>query len=164
MTIPRQTIAIPLFMVLLFGAGCGAFMYSLQSSFFSKFSLRELVDRNKSIAGLDCASGGGGGSGISVGTGGFGKQGSNSSKLESLGCQISDAEIFDEAKFIQALELSIEQDLNAEKATIVSKTVDANSLNIEYSLNDVAGIVKISAKTGPMRFYTLEADLKEKSK
>ena len=103
----RQAIAISLLVLVQFGAGCSAYMYSLQSSFFSKFSLRELVDRNKSSAGLGCSAGGGGGGGMSAGVGGVGKQGSNFSKLESVACQISDAALFDEVKFIQALKVII---------------------------------------------------------
>jgi hypothetical protein len=93
-----RTIAILLLVLELFGAGCGAYMYSLQSSFFSKFSLKELVDRNESSAGVS------------------------------------------------------------------SKNPDATSFDLEYSLNEVTGTIKISTKKGPMRFYTLEADLREKSK
>ena len=162
--------AIRLFIVLvLFGAGCSSYMYSLQSSFFSNFSLRELVDRNESSAGLNCSDGGNGpgtgGGGMSVGTGGVGKQGSNFSKLESIACQISDAELFDEVKFIHALKVIVEQDLDAQKATIVSsKNPDATSFDLEYTLNEVTGTIKISAQKGPMSFYTLKADLREKSK
>ena len=158
-----RTIAISLLVPVLFGAGCGAYMYSLQSSFFSKFSLRELVDRNKSIAGLDCGAGGGGG--MSAGIGGVGRQESNFSKLESVACQISDAELFDEVKFIEALKVIIEQDLDANKATIVSsKNPDATSFDLDYALNEVTGTIKISTHKGPMRFYTLKAELREKSK
>lgn len=42
----RKTI----FIMLLFVVGCSAYMASLQSSFFSKFSLRDLVERNESTA------------------------------------------------------------------------------------------------------------------
>ena len=166
MMMPHQTIVVPVFVMLLFAAGCGAYMFPFQSSFFSNFSLRKLVERDKTIAGLDCAAGGSGpgGGGMSMGMGGVGNQGSDFSKIESIACQISDAGIFDEAKFIQALQLSIEQELDTEKATIVSKTADASGVNIEYALNKISGTVKISARKGPMRFYTLQADLKEKSK
>ena len=48
-------------MALLPLAACTAYMLSLQSPFFAKFSLRELIERNKSHLGLNCAAGGGGG-------------------------------------------------------------------------------------------------------
>ena len=159
----RKTI----FVLLLFGAGCSAYMASLQSSFFSKFSLRDLVERNESTAGLNCSqsAGGGGGGGASFGTGGVGQKESNFSRLESLSCQIRDAEAFDEPKFIQALKASVEQDLKDSKATIVSsKKTDATSFQLEYALSNVKGTIDISATRGPDRFYTLSANLNEKSK
>jgi hypothetical protein len=161
-----QSIAISLLAVLVLGAGCGAdYMYWLQSSFFSNFSLRELVDRNQPTAGLKCsAERGEGGGGMSAGLGGVGKKESNFSKVESLVCQISDAELFDEVKFIQTLKQSIEQELDSNDATIVSKNSDATSFDLEYALNETTGTVKISAQKGPMSFYTLKADLQEKSK
>ena len=166
----RQEITILLVVMLLFGAaGCSAYMSSFQSSFFANFSLRELVEKNKSIAGLSCsvgAGGGGGGGGMSMGTGGVGKQGSNFNKHESFVCQISDAKLFDEAKFMETLKQNIEQDLDANKARFDSgKNVDANSFHVEYKLSDnVTGTLKILAKKGPMHYYTLQADLSEKSK
>lgn len=162
----RQAIAISLLVLLVFGAGCGAnSMYLFQSEFFSNFSLRGLVDRNESRAGLNCsAEDGAGGGGMSAGTGAVGKKESNFSKAESLACQISDAELFDEVKFFQALKRSIEQDLDSKKGTIVTKNSDATSFDLEYALNDTTGTLKISVQKGPMSFYTLKADLREKSK
>lgn len=161
-------LAILLFVTLLFGACCGAVMRSFQSSFFSKFSLRELVDRSESRAGLECSTGGDGpgGGGMSMGMGGVGKEGSNFSRVDSIACQISDAELFDEAKFIESLKASVEQELNANNGKIISsKNSDASSFDLEYSVSDnVTGTLKISATKGPMRYYTLKADLNEKSK
>ena len=151
--------------LLVFSAGCSAYsMNSLQSAFFSKFSLRELVDKNQSSAGLNCSAGSGGGGGMSAGIGAVGKQESNFGKLESVACQISDAGLFDEVKFIQSLKASIEMDLETDKAKIVTKNSDASGFEFEYALNETTGTIKISAKKGPMSFYTLEADLREKSK
>ena len=103
---------------------------------------------------------------MSMGMGGVGKQGSNFSKVESFACQVSDAELFNEAKFLQALKASIEQDLSANNGTIVSsKNSDASSFDLEYSIGDnLTGTLKVSATKGPMRYYTLTADLNEKSK
>ena len=161
----RHAIAISLLVVVLFGAGCRAYsMYSLQSSFFSKFSLRELVDKNQSSAGLNCSAGSGGGGGMGAGMGAVGKQESNFSRFESVACQIPGAELFDEVKFVQALKASIEQDLESDKAKIVTKNSDATSFEVEYAVNETTGTVKIVAKKGPMSFYTVEAELREKSK
>ena len=156
-----------IFIMLLFGVGCSAYMASLQSSFFSKFSLRDLVERNESTAGLNCSqsAGGGGGGGSSIGTGGVGQKESNFNRLESLSCQLTDVDAFDEPKFIQALKATVEKDLKETKATIVSsKNADARSFQIEYALDNVKGTIDISATRGPDRFYTLKANLNEKSK
>lgn len=155
-----------IFIVLLVAVGCSAYMASLQSSFFSKFSLRDLVERNGSTAGLNCSqsAGGGGGGGSGFGTGGVGRMESNFSRMESISCQIKDADAFDEPKFIQALKASVEKDLKDSKATIVnSKNADATSFQLEYAVSNIKGTIDISA-TRADRFYTLNANLNEKSK
>lgn len=143
-------------------AGCTAYMSSLQSSFFSRFSLRQLVERNKSVHGLNCSVGGGGG-GMRTGTGGVGRKQSNFHKAESFSCQLTDAEQFDETKFIQALKRSVENDLDNSKAKIVkSVDLDVTGFEIEYSFEDISGRVVISGKRDPGAYYTLKADLEEK--
>lgn len=152
-----------IFVLLIFGAGCSAYMASLQSSFFSKFSLRDLVERNESTAGLNCSQSAGGGS--SFGAGGVGQKESNFNRMESIACQIRDVDAFDEPKFIQALKASVEKDLKDSKATIVSrKNAGATSFQLEYALSNVKGTIDISATRGPDRYYTLNANLNEKSK
>lgn len=150
------------FAVLLLLAGCTAYMSSLQSSFFSRFSLRQLVERNKSEHGLNCSVGGGGG-GMGTGAGGVGRKQSNFHKGESFFCQLTDAEQFDETKFFQALKRSVENDLDNSKAKI-DKSVDlgVTGFEIEYSFEDIRGRVVISGKKDPGTYYTLNADLEEK--
>ena len=160
----HRSIAIVLLITLLFGAGCRAYMSSVQSQFFLKFSLRELFEKNEFNAGLDCSETGGGG-GMSFGTGGVGKEESRFSKLDSIACQITDAERFDEAKFIAALRESVIQNLSREKATIVNgKNPEATNFVLLYGLGDVAGAIEISSTKGPASFYTLKASLNEQSK
>ena len=144
----------------LFAVAC---MSVFQSSFYSSFSLKELVQKNQSNSGLNCSgSGGGGGGGIGAVAGG---SGGNSSfhKGESLACQISDAEQFVEAKFIQALKESVEKDLDASKAQITSsKNADATSFAIEYTVSNTFGRVEISG-TRSAGYYSLLAQLDEKN-
>jgi hypothetical protein len=119
-------------------AACTAYMLSLQSPFFAKFSLRELVERNKSHLGLNCAAGGGGG-GIGTGTGGVGRGESHFHKVESFSCQIDSAEQFDEAGFMAALKETVEAELNKSKAKIIgSGNPDATSfyLNTRWELHE----------------------------
>ena len=150
--------------LVLVAMGCTAYMSSFQSSFFSRFSLKELVQRTKSHGSLNCSSGtGGGGGGMRSGVGGIGRKGAHFHKGEGLSCQMTDDEQFDEAKFIQALKQSVETDLDESKARIVSSdNLDATSFYFEYALEDIKGRVEISGRKGPGKYYTLKADLDEK--
>lgn len=142
-----------------------ACMSVFQSSFYSTFSLKELVQKNQSSSGLNCSGtggAGGGGGGISSGAGGLGGN-SSFHKGESFACQISDAEQFVEAKFIQALKESVEKDLDASKARITSsKNPDATRFAIEYTVSNTFGRVEISG-TRSAGYYSLLAQLDEKN-
>ena len=150
------------FIVLLsLAVACIACMAVFQSSFSSRFSLQELVQRNQSNNGLNC-SGGGGGGGIGAVAGGVGQKGSSFHKGESCSCQISDAEKFNEAEFIQALKKTIEKDLDESKAKITStNNPDVNHFSIEYTLGNTAGRVEISG-TQSAGYYSLQSKLDEK--
>jgi hypothetical protein len=147
---------------LLLGTGCTAYMLPFQSSFFSKFSLRELVERNESQRGLNCSAGGGGG-GMGGSTGSVGRKASHFHKVESYSCQMTDdsAEKFDEGSFIAALKKSPETDLAQSKATITGETLDAGSFYLEYTLEDIKGKVEISGRKHTGNYYSLKADLDE---
>ena len=142
-----------------------ACMSVFQSSFYSAFSLKELVQRNQSNSGLNCSGSrgaGGGGGGIATGAGGLGG-GSSFSKGEGYTCQISDTDQFNEAKFIQALKESVEKDLDASKAKITgSKNPDATRFSIDYTVGKTAGHVEISG-TRSAGYYSLQAQLDEKN-
>lgn len=149
---------------LLLGAGCTAYMSSFQSSFFSHFSLRELVERNKSHGGLNCSASGGGG-GMGGGTGSVGRKESHFHKVETFSCQINDdsAEQFDEGGFIAALKQSVETDLNQSKAKIGSDKLDERSFILEYTLEDVRGRVEISGRKDMGNYYSLKAEVDERT-
>ena len=111
---------------------------------------------------LNCTAGGGGtGGGVSAIAGG-GKQ-STLHRVESLSCQIADTSQFDEAKFIRALKESIEQDLTANKAKILStENPGAPGFSFEYAIGQSKGRIQISGtKSG--NYYNLQADLEEKT-
>ena len=146
-------------------SGCATFVSSFQSSFFSKFSLQELVQRNKSTGVCAAASGGGGGGGgggIGTGTGGIGMKQSSSQRSESFFCQLRDPDQFDETKFIQALKQTVESDLEKSKAKIMREDFRPTGFYFEYSLGDINGRVEISGRLSPGNYYTLHADLQEK--
>jgi hypothetical protein len=91
-----------------------------------------------------------------------GRKQSNFRKGESFSCQLTDAEQFDETRFIQALKRSVENDLDDSKAKIVkSVDLDVTGFEIEYSFEDIRGRVAISGKKDPGTYYTLKADLEE---
>lgn len=149
------------FTVLLLAAG-GIACMSSQTAFLYKFSLKDLVERSKSIGGPNCSAGGGG-DGIGVITGASGKGPSQFRKGETLSCQITDAEQFDEAKFIEALKTTVEEDLDTSKAKIVSSdNPEATEFYFEYALEDVKGRVQISG-TRSGNYYSLNAELEEKT-
>jgi hypothetical protein len=142
-------------------AACTAYMLSLQSPFFDKFSLRELVERNKSHLGLNCAAGGGGG-GIGSGTGSVGRRESHFHKGESFSCQIDSPEQFDEGRFIAALKQTIETELNESKAKIIgSANTNATSFYFEYTREGTRGKVEVSGSKTLGNYYSLNADLDE---
>ena len=162
----HRVIAIAILMTSLFAGGCYTGIVPSQSSFFTKFSLRELFAKNQFNAGLDCSETTGGG-GMGMSAGGVGKQESNFSRLDTIACQITDAELFDEAKFIEALHESIVKDLSSYEATIlgdINRNPEERSFKLLYGWSNVSGSVEIMATRGPARFYTLKADLHEKSK
>ena len=102
---------------------------------------------------------------MTAGTGGVGQAGSNFSRVDSIVCQITDAELFDEAKFMEALKESVLRDLSEYKATVIgNNNPDPKGFYLEYGLRDVTGAVKVTAMRGPERFYTLQANLTEKSR
>ena len=146
-------------MALLPVVACTAYMLSLQSPFFAKFSLRELVERNKSHLGLDCSACCGGAGG---GTGSVGRKESHFHKGESFSCQIDSAEQFDEGRFITALKQTVEAELNQSKAKIIgSGNPDATSFYFEYTMEGTRGKVEVSGRKTPGNYYSLEADLDE---
>jgi hypothetical protein len=148
-------------MTLLLSAGCTAYMSFLQSPFFAKFSLRELVEKNKSHLGMNCTAGGGGG-GIGTGTGGVGRGGSHFHKGESFSCLIDSAEQFDERGFVAALKQTVETELDQSEAKITaSANRDASSFYFEYTIKGIRGKVEVSGRKTPGNYYSLVADLDE---
>ena len=143
--------------------GCTAYMHSRQSSFFSKFSLRELVERNTSSSGLNCSAGGAGGGG-----GGGARSGKEFRfhKGESLSCRLSGgAEKFNEASFIAALKQDVEGDIRENGAKITdSGGLNASNFYFEYEQGIGQGRVEITGRTIRGDYYSLKADLEERDK
>jgi len=147
----------------LVSVGCTASMHSLQSSFFSKFSLRELVERSRSRSGLDCSTGGAGGG---AGGGSVSGREFRFHRGESLSCRLSGAaESFDEAGFIAALKQDVEGDLRESGAEITgSGSPTASNFYFEYEQGIGRGRLEVTGRTISGGYYSLKAELDEKGK
>jgi hypothetical protein len=150
------------FVLLLSCVVYAALMNHTQSTFFSQFSLRELVEKNQSKFGLNCSGGGIGGGG-----GGGGRRGFHFHKGETFSCrtQTVEGEQFDETKFIASLKSEIEKRLSASEATIVDSGIpDASSFYFEYGIGNTLGHLEISGKLLRENYYSLKANLDEVTK
>ena len=156
----NRKVLLIIFPALLFTCnGCKALMNSSSSSFFSNFSLEELVKKDQSPSGMACAKGGMGGGGVRSSAVG-GKQ-STSNKSSSFSCQIS-AAAFDEAAFLASLKADVEKEIILRGAKIIKQgNSDPAGFYFEYSEGDINGRISIGGKRGP-NYYSLEANLDEK--
>jgi hypothetical protein len=101
---------------------------------------------------------------MGAGTGSVGQKQSHFHKIETFSCQIdTSGEQFDEGRFIEALKQSVESDLNQSKAKIDKDKLEERSFILEYSLQDVSGRVEISGRKAMGNFYTVKADIDEKT-
>ena len=142
---------------------CPACTWSSETSFFSSFSVRQLVQRSESSAGLTCDLGGGGG-GISSRAGGIGFGGTrfNSHKSDGCGCRITSNVAFDEARLFSALKLDVERALHDAGAQITERgSSGASTFYFAYSLKNVRGRVQLSGTRGGTDYYDVRADLDE---
>ena len=159
----KHTISIGL--LLCFALLCASCRWSPETSFFSNFSTRELVERNKSSAGLTCdPMGGGGGGADGSRTGGIGPGGThfNSHKGDSFACRLKSTDSFDETKLFSALRLDVEQALRDNGAQITdSGSTGAANFYLAYALKNVRGRVQVSGRRTGRDYYDVHADLDE---
>lgn len=136
-----------------------------ETSFFSNFSVRDVVERTKSSAGLRCDSGGGGGGGgVGGRAGSFGSGGShfNSHKSESYGCRLASNEAFDETRLFSALKLDVERALQADGAQITDRgSSGPANFFFAYALKNVRGRVQLSGTRIGTDYYDVHATLEE---
>ncbi|PYS59982.1 MAG: hypothetical protein DMF74_19920 [Acidobacteria bacterium] len=143
---------------------CVSCMWSPESSFFSNFSSRQLVERNKYSAGLTCDPIGGGGGGAGSRAGGVGSGGMhfNSHKSDSFACRLKSDEAFDETRFFSSLKLDVERALHDNGAQITdSGSSGAASFYFAYALKNVRGRVQVSSTRMGTDYYDVHADLDE---
>jgi hypothetical protein len=137
------------------------------SSFFSNFSVRQLIKGHEANTGLACdPNGGGGGGGGTIGTGGFGFgwRHIHAHKGDAFACRLSpDAvERFDDAGLLAALKIDVQKALNDSGAKITeSGNPDPQTFYFKYTLKDVQGRVQVSGRRFGNDYYSLSADLDE---
>src|SRR5215510_1147361 len=146
------------------GLLCASCMWSPETSFFSNFSTRKLVERNKPSA-LTCddTTGGGGSSGR---VGGFGSRGAHfdSRKSDSCECRLKSSEPVVEAALFSALKLEVEQALYDSGARITDggSSGPANFYFL-YTRKDVQGRVELTGTKIGRDYYDVRADLNERN-
>jgi hypothetical protein len=158
----KHTISIGL--VLCFALLCASCMWSPETSFFSNFSVRQLVERSKSSAGLTCDPIGGGGGGIGSRAGGMGFGGTqfNSHKSDSCGCSLKSNETFDETRLFSALKLDVERALHDNGAQITdSGSSGPANFYFAYAVKNVRGRFQLSGTRIGTDYYDVRADLEE---
>jgi hypothetical protein len=139
-------------------------MLSPESRFFSKFSVRQLVERSKSSAGFTCDTTGGGGGGMRARVGGVGSSGThfNSHKSESVGCRLKPNESLDEAALFSALKLDVERTLHDTGAQITERgSSGPANFFFNYLLKNVRGRVELSGTRIGNGYYDVRAVLEE---
>ena len=150
------------FVIAVFFVSCTHAMFLFQTPFYSRFSLRDLIERSKAMSGFNCTGGPGGGA--SNGISARGRSFSHSSKSEDFSCKLRDDCDFDEAALMTALAQIIEQDLKQADARIIEhKAVDTGGFYFDYELKDFIGKVQISGRRSVGNYYSLNATIDEKS-
>jgi hypothetical protein len=143
---------------------CASCMWSPETSFFSNFSVRQLVERRDTSSGLICDPMGGGGGGIGSRAGGIGSGGAhfNSYKSDSCGCRLKSNEAFDEARLFSALKLDVERALHDNGAQITdSGSSGPANFYLAYAVKNVRGRVQLSGRRIGSDYYDVRAVLDE---
>lgn len=141
---------------------------SPESRFFSDFSMRKLVEQNKSHSGLVCDAGGGGGGG----EGGMkvwsvGRKEFHSHKGDSFDCWVKPDAVnhVDELALIAALRQDVDKAIIDSRATIIETgNPTSSSFYFRYTFAQAEGRVEISARRVRDNYYSFNADLDEGSK
>jgi len=133
---------------------CASCLGPRATSFFSKFSTRELVERNKAAAGLNCDPLGGGDTGNLSSAGGAGTSVYHSSKSEGFACRLNSEASFDESRLFSALKLDTERALRDNGLQIVdSGSSGPANFFFAYASGKVHGRIEVSGKRSGDQHY-----------
>lgn len=158
---------IPIALSIFLSAFCSACILSGESTFYSNFSVRQLIKKHEAGTGLACepngGGGGGGGDGGHVGSYGRGGSHFSASKGDAFACRLSPDALarFDDAGLLAALKVDVEKTLSDSGAQITeSGNPDPQTFYFKYTLKDVQGRVQVSGR----RFgndFSVSAQLEE---
>lgn len=136
------------------------------STFFSNFSVYELVKNNNSRLGIICSSGGGGGIGSGSASPSNNSEETHFTKHDSSSYHIKSdrRNEFDESEIVHSLKEDIEQEITKRGAKVInSKDLGLLGFYIEYSDEGILGNIKITGDFNGENF-NLKAILNELSK
>jgi hypothetical protein len=137
-------------------------MRTKETSFYSNFSVGQLVQRSGSLAGCDPLGGGGGGTGFHIRRIGSAETQFNSHKSDNFACRLTSDESLDETKLFSTLKLNVEGALKDNGAEIIdSGSSGSANFYFAYNLKGVRGRVELSGKRGGSNYYNISANLNE---
>jgi hypothetical protein len=146
---------------------CASCLGAQPTAFYSKFSVRELVERNQNATGFRCdgpAGGGGGGNDVTTSSGGLGahRPQFSANKSDSLSCSLKSEENLDEQRLFAALKVDTERVLRDSGAQ-VSESGSAKPVGfyLSYTAGNVHGRVQISGSRIGNQYYDVHAVLEE---
>jgi hypothetical protein len=134
------------------------------STFYSNFSMVELVKRNSSPLSLDSAGGGGGGG--RIGTFGHSPRQTHYRKTESFALHLKPGGLAktDEGKFLSSLKADVQDEIVKSDARITEAgDLEVPGCYVEYSEEGIQGRIEISGKLSGGNYYSLTATLSETS-
>ena len=136
---------------------------SQETSFFSNFSIRHLVEGNKSAAKFGCdTKGAGGGADFNrIWSAGSGGRSFDSHKSDSFTCRVSTG-TFDQTDLLSTLKLDVERALHDSGAQITDRGSSGSAdFYFAYVAKRVRGRVQISGQRVGSDYYNVRADLEE---
>jgi len=159
----RKTLIVLTLALAVLCASCGG---GQVTSFYSKFSVRELVERNQKATGFRCdmPAGGGGNGGMdsSYGGGGFGKANFSANRGDSLVCVLKPDQTVDEDLLLAELKRDTETVLKANGMQIVeSGSARPASFYFTYAARNVRGRIQVSGRRIGNQYYDVHAELAE---
>ena len=147
---------------------CASCLATQQTNFYSKFSVRELVERNQTAAGFRCdlPAGGGGGvdENITSSSGGFGggRTQFSADKGDSFTCALKPDENLDEPRLFAALKDDTARVLRANGFQInESGSAKPVGFYFAYTASNIRGRIQISGTRIGNQYYDVHAVLEE---